>query len=111
MEREDIEKASLEYKRKIEGIEGNFHNDISLDSIARAFREGVDWFIDSVWHDKTVKPKIGEFIACIHEKGKLMGVLQEDQVFVSSRPGCILYRFSETIQWAYLNDLLGVMEG
>ena len=24
--------------------------------------------------------------------------------------GCILYRFSETIQWAYLNDLLGIME-
>lgn len=45
-----------------------------------------------------------------NEKGKLMGILQEDQVFISSRPGCILYRFSETIQWAYLNDLLGIME-
>lgn len=72
--------------------------------------KGVNWFINSVWHDKMVKPKIGEFIVCIHEKGKLMGILQEDQVFVSSRPGCILYRFSETIQWAYLNDLLGIME-
>lgn len=110
MKREDIIKASFEYKREIELIEGNFQNNINLSSVAGAFREGVGWFIDYVWYDKKVKPKVGEFIVCIHEKGKLMGVLQEDQVFVSSRPGCILYRFSETIQWAYLNDLLGIYE-
>ena len=110
MKREDIIKASFEYKREIELIKGNFHNDTSLSSVAVAFREGVDWFIDSVWYDKMVKPKVGEFIVCVHEKGKLMGILQEDQVFISSRPGCILYCFSETIQWAYLNDLLGIME-
>jgi hypothetical protein len=111
MKREDIIKASFEYKREIELIEGNFQNNINLSSVAGAFREGVGWFIDYVWYDKKVKPKVGEFIVCIHEKGKLMGILQEDQVFISSRPGCILYRFSETIQWAYLNDLLGLMEG
>lgn len=111
MKREDIIKASFEYKREIELIKGNLHSNINLNSVAVAFREGFGWFIDSVWHDKTVKPKVSEFIVCIHEKGKLMGVLQEDQIFISSRPGRILYRFSETIQWAYLNDLLGLMEG
>lgn len=110
MEREDRIKASFEYKRKIGRIEGNFPNDISLNSVAVAFREGVNWFIDSVWHDKTVKPKVSKLIVCIHEKGKLLGILQEDQVFISSRPGCILYDFNETIKWAYLNDLLGIME-
>lgn len=110
MEREDIIKASFEYKREIELIKGNLHSNINLNSIAVAFREGVGWFIDSVWHDKTVKPKVGEFIVCIHEKGKLMGILQEDQIFISSRPGCILYCFYEIIKWAYLNDLLGLME-
>lgn len=110
MKREDRIKASFEYKRKIGRIEGNFHNDISLNSVAVAFRVGINWFIDFVWHDKTVKPKVGEFIVCIHEKGKLMGILQEDQFFISSRPGCILYHFDEIIKWAYLNDLLGLME-
>lgn len=110
MKRKDITKASSVFKKTVKREIGNFHNDISLNSVAVAFREGVNWFIDYVWHDKTVKPKIGEFIVYIHEKGKLMGILQEDQVFISSRPGCILYRFSETIQWAYLNDLLGIME-
>lgn len=74
------------------------------------FKAGAEWRINSVWHDAKEKPKVGEFIVCVHEKGKLMGILQEDQIFVSSRPGCVLYRFSETIQWAYLNDLLGIME-
>lgn len=98
MKREDIIKASFEYKREIELIKGNFHNDTSLNSVTVAFREGVGWFIDSVWHDKTVKPKIGEFIVCTHEKGRLMGILLKDQVFISSHPRCILYSFDETIQ-------------
>lgn len=78
MKREDIIKASFEYKREVELIEGNFHSNINLNSVAVAFREGVGWFIDSVWHDKKVKPKVGELIVCVHEKGKLMGILQED---------------------------------
>lgn len=110
MKREDIIKASFEYKREVELIEGNFHSNINLNSVAVVFREGVGWFIDSVWHDKKVKPKVGELIVCVHEKGKLMGILQEDQIFISSRPGCILYRFNEIIKWAYLNDLLDIME-
>ena len=71
MKREDIIKASFEYKREVELIEGNFHSNINLNSVAVAFREGVGWFIDSVWHDKKVKPKVGELIVCVHEKGNL----------------------------------------
>lgn len=111
MKRKDITKASSVFKKTEQERIGYFHNDTSLNSVTVAFREGVGWFIDSVWHDKTVKPKVSELIVCTHKKGELVGILQEDQVFISSRPGCILYRFSETMQWAYLNDLLGLMEG
>lgn len=110
MKKEDITKASSVFKKTVKREIGYFHNDISLNSVAVAFRGGVNWFVDFVWHNKTVKPKIGEFIVCVHEKGKLMGILQEDQVFISSRPGCILYHFDEMIKWAYLNDLLGIIE-
>lgn len=41
MKREDIIKASFEYKREIELIKGNFHNDTSLNSVTVTFREGV----------------------------------------------------------------------
>ena len=42
MKREDIIKASFEYKREVELIEGNFYSNINLNSVAVAFREGVD---------------------------------------------------------------------
>lgn len=36
----------------------------------------------------------------------LMGILEENKTFISSRPGCILYRLDEMESWAYLDDLL-----
>lgn len=35
-----------------------------------------------------------------------MGILEENKTFISSRPGCILYRLDEMESWAYLDDLL-----
>lgn len=78
MKRKDITKASSVFKKTVKREIGNFHNDISLNSVAVAFREGVNWFIDFVWHDKTVKPKVSELIVCIHEKGKLLGILDKN---------------------------------
>lgn len=106
MKKNDIVVESLEYKGKIERTEGNLYNSVSLDGVARAFREGAKWRINSVWHDKTAKPKVGELIICIHEKGKFVGILQEDQFFISSRQGCIRYFFDEIIKWAYVEDLM-----
>lgn len=36
----------------------------------------------------------------------IMGILEENKTFISSRPGCILYRLDEMESWAYLDDLL-----
>jgi hypothetical protein len=35
------------------------------------------------------------------ERLPVMGMLEENKVFISSRPGCILYRFYEMESWAY----------
>lgn len=48
MKKEDITKASFVFKKTVKREIGNFHNDISLNSVAVAFREGVNWFIDFV---------------------------------------------------------------
>lgn len=48
MKRKDITKASSVFKKTVQEQIGYFHNDISLNSVAVAFREGVNWFIDSV---------------------------------------------------------------
>lgn len=42
----------------------------------------------------------------IGSKNPIMGILEENRTFISSRPGCILYRLDEMESWAYLDDLL-----
>lgn len=84
MKRKDITKASSVFKKTVKREIGNFHNDISLNSVAVAFREGVNWFIDFVWHDKTVKPKVSELIVCIHEKGKAVFFLSTNTIKIQS---------------------------
>lgn len=42
----------------------------------------------------------------MYKKSFRMEVLEENRTFISSRPGCILYRFYEMESWTYLDDLL-----
>lgn len=42
MKKEDTIKASSVFKKTVKREIGNFHNDISLNSVAVAFREGVN---------------------------------------------------------------------
>lgn len=109
MEREDIEKAAKHYQEK--------DHDIWTDKgitteLQKAFKAGASWRIGSVWHPITIIPECYRLAIFIPKKVGMtkrfpvMGVLEENKVFVSSRPGCILYRFYEMESWAYLDDLL-----
>lgn len=76
------------------------------------FKAGAEWRINSVWHSITVIPDCHRFIvflpkkSTIGSKSPIMGILEENKTFISSRPGCILYRLDEMESWAYLDDLL-----
>lgn len=76
------------------------------------FKAGAEWRINSVWHPITVIPECYRLVIFIPKKVGMtkrlpvMGMLEENKIFVSSRPGCILYRFYEMESWAYLDDLL-----
>lgn len=76
------------------------------------FKAGAEWRINSVWHSITVIPNCHRFIvflpkkSTIGSKNPIMGILEEDRTFISSRPGCILCRLDEMESWAYLDDLL-----
>lgn len=71
-----------------------------------------EWRINSVWHSITVIPDCHRFIvflpkkSTIGSKNPIMGILEENRTFISSRPGCILCRLDEMESWAYLDDLL-----
>ncbi len=109
MKQEDIEKAAKHYQEK--------DHDIWTDKgitteLQKAFKAGAEWRINSVWHPTTVIPDCHRFIvflpkkSTIGSKNSIMGVLEENKIFVSSRPGCILFEFYEMESWAYLDDLL-----
>lgn len=65
------------------------------------FKAGAEWRINSVWHSITVIPDCHRFIvflpkkSTIGSKNPIMGILEENKTFISSRPGCILYRLDE----------------
>ena len=78
----------------------------------KAAEWGAEWRINSVWHSITVIPDCHRFIvflpkkSTIGSKNPIMGILEENKTFISSRPGCILCRLDEMESWAYLDDLL-----
>lgn len=97
MEKEDIMKASLKYKRKIEGMEGNFYNNISLESVARAFREGASWRINSVWHDAKTDVPEAHFPVLVED------YLGDSEVsMLAPKEECP----KNWVRWAYIGDLL-----
>jgi len=71
------------------------------------FKAGAEWRINSVWHSITVIPDCHRFIvflpkkSTIGSKNPIMGILEENRTFISSRPGCILCRLDEMESWAY----------
>ena len=80
--------------------------------LQKAFKAGANWRIGSVWHPITVIPecyRLAIFIpkkSTIGSKNSIMGMLEENKIFVSSRPGSLLFEFCEMESWAYLDDLL-----
>ena len=109
MEREDIEKAAKSYQEKDHDI---WTSKGMATELQKAFKAGVNWRIGSVWHPITVMPECYRLVIFIPKKVGMterlpvMGMLEENKIFVSSRPGCILYRFYEMESWSDLDDLL-----
>lgn len=92
MKREDIEKAALK------GVE-EYVNSGSLKgfrgSYCKGFMEGANWRINSVWHDATEKPKLGELII-VEVYGKIWEYGKSD-VCDTNHPAA---------RWAYMKDLI-----
>ena len=86
MEQETIEKAAEEYAKE----QGDFG--VGLFHAVKYFVYGAHWRINSVWHDASEEPRIGEHIIAIDESG-----------FIAEE--CYYGRMYGT-RWAYVADLL-----
>ena len=96
MTREQIEKAAGEYSGSVLGFKDN----PVVMANHKAFMDGAQWRINSVWHDATkYKPRIGSKIAVLFSDEDFAICIFESEMknaFPYLRIKC----------WAYLDDLL-----
>lgn len=97
MTREQIEKAAGEYSGSVLGFKDN----PVVMANHKAFMDGAQWRIDSVWHDASEKPENGRYILVDKEYR-----FQE----VWKREICDDWlndvNYFGVKRWAYLDDLL-----
>lgn len=98
MKREDIEKAAGDYSGSILG----FTDNKSVMEKHKAFADGANWRINSVWHNDTEKPDTdkGDLLVGIEVMGKTAYIRQN--AYYVLQFGCV--------RWAYVEDLLPNME-
>lgn len=86
MKQETIEQEAIKYAKE----QGDFG--VGLFHAVKYFVYGAHWRINSVWHDASEEPRIGEHIIAIDESG-----------FIAEE--CYYGRMYGT-RWAYIDDLL-----
>lgn len=93
MKREDIEKAAGDYSGSSLGFTDN--NSVMVKH--KAFADGAEWRINSVWHNDTEKPDPdkGDLLVGIEVMGKTAYIRQN--AYYVLQFGCV--------RWAYVEDL------
>lgn len=95
MTKEDIEKAAGDYS----GSSLGFTENNSVMAKHKAFADGANWRINSVWHDASEKPRRNKwYIAKIGDNAF--------DTFTDSVNWKSYARSLNIIRWAYIEDLI-----
>ncbi len=95
MKKEDIEKAAGDYS----GSSLGFADNNSVMAKHKAFADGAEWRIDSVWHDASECPRRNTwYIAQIGDSAF--------DTFADSKNWVNYARGINIIRWAYIEELL-----
>lgn len=101
MKREDIEKAAGNYSGSILGFRDNL---LVMDK-HKAFVDGAEWRIISVWHDANEEPKYDEYF--LYEN--VVQAYHTDCIYPSEDEPFIWKVYAKDwgiVRWAYIKDLL-----
>lgn len=101
MKREDIEKAAGDYSGSILG----FTDNKSVMEKHKAFADGAQWRINSVWHDANEKPKYDEYF--LYENA--VHAYHVDGIYPSEDEPFVWNDYVKDwglIRWAYMKDLI-----
>lgn len=101
MKRKDIEKAAGDYS----GSSLGFTDNNSVMAKHKAFADGAEWRINSVWHDINEIPEDGRIIVLLGKYGTML----------IYGPNMMYYKESVIadggfLKWAYKEDLIPNME-
>lgn len=99
MTNEDIERKCLEYSQVATPSYTN--GDFDRYAIAQAFEDGAEWRINSVWHDTSERPKIGNTILFANLAGGY-----ELTVRFADSDWEMFCGNSGLVRWAYIEDLI-----
>lgn len=98
MEREQIERAAGEYSGSVLGFKDN---PVVMNN-HKAFMDGAEWRINSVWHDGKSRPKHGKYVL-LQLKGHNFKIdMWNDCEYMYLEH----YSYSSIERWAYVDDLL-----
>lgn len=100
MKREDIEKAAGDYSGSILG----FRDNQFVMAKHKAFADGAEWRINSVWHDIKEMPENNRMILIIMQHD-IPTVLGPDNTFFKEE-----VKDRQIHRWAYIEDLLPTKE-
>ncbi|MCR8874320.1 hypothetical protein [Phocaeicola barnesiae] len=112
MTKEDIEKAAGDYSGSILG----FTDNKSVMEKHKAFADGAQWRINSVWHDVEELPKQGSLIAVFDGNDMHLWRAEDIENVIDGRIRVISITVKECfimqhiIKWAYVKDLMPNME-
>ena len=101
MKRKDIEKAAGDYSGSILG----FTDNKSVMEKHKAFADGAQWRINSVWHDASEEPKYDEFF--LYEN--VIQAFHVDCIFPSQDEAFVWDDYVKDwclMRWAYIKDLI-----
>lgn len=99
MNREDIEKAAGEYSGSILG----FRDNVNVMGKHKAFVDGAEWRINSVWHDPSERPTPNTL--CIAQTST-----DAFDTFYDSAYGAISSKGRTLKRWTYAKDILPTKE-
>lgn len=95
MNKQDIEKQAGDYS----GSSLGFTDNNAVMAIHKAFSDGAEWRINSVWKSMSEKPDFSKLpILLKHKKGKIH--------FIDDTPSMWNYLAKYYTQWAYIEDLM-----
>lgn len=99
MNKENIEEAAREYSSIWAGTPYHVDDILKRCQFESGFERGAEWRIDSVWHDASEIPDLGEEIIV-----ELLGKIYDYGI----------YDIGDSIhpkaKWAYMKDLLPIKE-